>query len=368
MGLAVVLVSMASQVWAQAAKPAYKQLPLNPDKKVMGELQTIAADVLRGQKQLEGNQPSFERFFKEFHFPQFTAPANLTKLPRLRREFKQKYLWAAKNTAAHTLLNKLTLTQMQEIASDTYHPYARYNAMLIIADLNDKEPTATTPGVPYRPALDVMVNSKVTDGPRVAALIGILRHAEAKLPPEQRATVLKEMQTLLAQATPPAGRSEDGHNWMRRRAADVLIAMGETVPAATLKSLEPKKPVIEEEDLEAEIGAATATKRTKLKTKTAAGGLDEDELAKKKKRAAVDDPLGVMQGAEEEEEEAAPRAKPATKAAGPADEIEAALSEEPAPRRKPAAAADPADEIGAAAKGAARKPAAAEDELEMPAE
>jgi hypothetical protein len=71
------------------------------------------------------------------------------------------------------------------------------------------------------------------DPVRVAALLGIQRHvqmeaqntakpAEAKIPPATMAQINTTMLALVRTSEPPAGRTEAGHNWMRRRAVEIL--------------------------------------------------------------------------------------------------------------------------------------------------
>jgi hypothetical protein len=61
------------------------------------------------------------------------------------------------------------------------------------------------------------------DAQRIAAMIGIQRHAESdSLPAESRAEIQRTMLALLKQKQPPAGRDQAVHDAMRRRAAETL--------------------------------------------------------------------------------------------------------------------------------------------------
>jgi hypothetical protein len=67
--------------------------------------------------------------------------------------------------------------------------------------------------------------SIVPDYVKVAALQGLLRHAEAHVV-ENRAAVLQMVLPIATAAKAPAGRSADGHAWMRRRAVQIIGALG----------------------------------------------------------------------------------------------------------------------------------------------
>jgi hypothetical protein len=113
----------------------------------------------------------------------------------------------------------------------------RYNAMLIIGDLDSRAAETQgggTPADPWNESLpvlrDALVSDDQIDAVKVAALIGINRHAEmnrfrpaGRQMPEQAIGVLIKPVLELAQATqPPAGRTPEGHNWMRRQGVEIL--------------------------------------------------------------------------------------------------------------------------------------------------
>jgi hypothetical protein len=138
----------------------------------------------------------------------------------------------AERMDAHTALTQFLLREMQVIAKGNYHPVCRYNAMLVIADLNDTE---LKPGgskvVPMAGALAVLVaeysSAQNPDFVRVAALGGILRHCEAGLSdPANRAQIADLAIQLASLTDQPADRDPLAHAWFRSRAVDVLAAFG----------------------------------------------------------------------------------------------------------------------------------------------
>src|SRR5690606_23470268 len=81
--------------------------------------------------------------------------------------------------------------------------------------------------------LPVLVNayrsSKMPDLVKIGAMIGMHRHVQYRtdLPADQLGAIAKEMYDLLQTQEPPAGRTAEGHDWMRRRAIDLLTTIGE---------------------------------------------------------------------------------------------------------------------------------------------
>ena len=87
--------------------------------------------------------------------------------------------------------------------------------------------------------LDELANPQQIDGVRAAALVGILRHVEidrqlADVPGGQRRLVGNNAEIMIADAMlklvnekeAPEGRSQGGHDWMRRRAVEILGCLG----------------------------------------------------------------------------------------------------------------------------------------------
>ena len=79
--------------------------------------------------------------------------------------------------------------------------------------------------------LAVVQAGRFPDGMVVAAMIGLERHAAAgAIPAASAAPLTKYLLKLLNTPDPPAGRTADAHDWLRRNAAQVLAAMGSPGP------------------------------------------------------------------------------------------------------------------------------------------
>src|SRR5262249_35917873 len=111
--------------------------------------------------------------------------------------------------------------------NDNYHPVVRANAMLMIGDLNESDPN----GPPWKKALPSLLKAvsdpKMIDAVRIEALRGLVRHARSGVDAEPRGQVIRAMVAIIVKHTAPAGRSQDGHDWICRRAIDVLAALGD---------------------------------------------------------------------------------------------------------------------------------------------
>ena len=100
----------------------------------------------------------FDDYFKKYFFPQFTStsPGTHDNLPLLRKNLRS-FLTYGKSGPPHEQLNKLTLAAMKNIVEGKYDLAIKYNAMLVIGDLNEID----GPGKPkpYGPAFNELAKS-----------------------------------------------------------------------------------------------------------------------------------------------------------------------------------------------------------------
>lgn len=273
-GFLAALVDLGGVVSAQdegAEAPAakYEQLPI-PDsldergkpktelpaiRKRVQDLKVLVNGVLSGEQPLQPNLAQFDGYYLQFMLPQMTwtksieSPDNFNFLYRGRQTFLNDLRRAAPPVHEHML--GMAFDKLKEVVSGNFHPAARVNAMLIIAELNQRELVRTgtvTPPDPYLPALTFMVDAIADkdqlDGVRVVAMLGTLRHVQwdtrvreiqrqgakqtqaAKIDDALRDRINQLALATINAATPPAGRSVEGHAWLQRRAIDILGALG----------------------------------------------------------------------------------------------------------------------------------------------
>ena len=123
------------------------------------------------------------------------------------------------------------------IADDKFSPLARYNAVLVLGELNASEAASGKRAVALPeavPALIELLDAKravddANDALRVAALVSLIGHAERGgiADKKMRNDVTKRLQDLAAEEK-PSSRGEDVHKWIQRRAQTVLDALGGT--------------------------------------------------------------------------------------------------------------------------------------------
>ena len=229
------------------AAPKYESLPvaqeLLDDTRLRLETTATVRDILNGDVGLLGQEALFDAFYTRYVFAKMTQTddASLAVIAKDRQKLLTD-LSRTKSTDAHKRLVDLALSTMTTVVKGNFHPAVRYNAMLIIGELNSQEMVLIgeqAPPVPSLPALKVMLdelkNPDQIDAVRAAAMVGILRHAEydgqrpdtQRMPADARKFVRDDMLALLAATDPPPGRSPEGHQWLQRRAVEVLGALGE---------------------------------------------------------------------------------------------------------------------------------------------
>jgi hypothetical protein len=253
---AAVFLAACLTVPAGAQAPSYTQAKPLWDKANREEYQTfrkqetLVRDILNGRMELSGQaQTDFQHFIVRQELAEMTLVSDLGNLANKRREFfRTRFQNTNPPKPAHDYLVKLTFDTAKLVSSDprfNFHPAVRCNGMLIIAELNEVETSGfganRTPPTPLPAALDFMLselnNPNQIDQVKAAALVGVLRHAEmnrllGKTANAQQSQNTQMIQKILAvvlplaqQNDPPAGRSPEGHTWMRRRALDIFVAM-----------------------------------------------------------------------------------------------------------------------------------------------
>ncbi len=275
-----------------AQQPAHKQQPADPKLDSWAKVKTsdetkAIQGMLRGEAPVDEAQ--FDAFFNRAVFPQFTQAANITYasnkraedgktmvkttvslLPAMRRDFKNMFLGREFSAAMRDKVNALTVAAMGAIAADDYHPASRYNAMLLIADLNQDEASQT----PYAPALPALgkgfVNPKYPDAVRLAALMGIHRHAKAGIRGSTEG-VARIMIAFAQDGALPPSRSREAHDWLRRRAIDVLVAIYSKTPPTDDKLFNLLSTVIADKEATVELRCAAIEALLALKLAPPAG-------------------------------------------------------------------------------------------------
>ena len=185
------------------------------------------------------NQQLLTGWYQNYHFALMTQ-ASMGDIDLQRLEFIKELTMICTDNSIHShVVDQIAIPQMTAFLQENYHPVVKYNAMLIIGQLNSQvvltDEGRTVP-VPLPAALTFMVNAiqsgAETDAILLASWIGVLRHVRLNRLNQNIAgsdivTIAGEAMKLLNQATPPANRSAAGHVWLQRRVIDVLAMIGQ---------------------------------------------------------------------------------------------------------------------------------------------
>lgn len=194
-------------------------------------------------------------------------------------------------SAKHDFVRSLIFRYTKGLAeSDQYRPAARYNALLILGELNEREERrqggTLSLAVPYaqaRPTLIKLATDTNEDQLlRVGALIGLARHAKllgAIGQPDAR--TIGAFVSVMREETPSNGGTMDGLNWMKKLCVEGL---GDSGQAGAAKLLEP---VLNDEDAPLYLRCAAADALGRLDYRSAQG-LDYNSMLSGMNKLMVD--------------------------------------------------------------------------------
>lgn len=306
---AALLVAPAAAAMAQAGSgPPYHSLPSDPkltlDSKEWRDLQRIKGQVLQGSLSFAENRAQFENWYKGYLFPSFTKVEELHRLSTNREDLRRDLRNAVRFPEIRTVLMDLTYKYMLGIATSpkfNFHPASRVNAMLVLGELNQSEgpPQQRYPD-PYARALDGVLlpqfsNEAQSDAVRLAAQVGILRHAQLdwtrpeaqRIPIATRQAAVQAMMTLLDAKDPPANRSPQTHTWMQRRAIEIVAALGAVGPRPEVNKAIERIMLDANADIALRCTAGAALKQVNVSSQQKQSALDANSLSLKLGALAV---------------------------------------------------------------------------------
>lgn len=175
-------------------------------------------------------QKMLNEYFESFFFKLFEKPVRSDDLPNLRKQYKIIVRDVPK-TKGHDALNALVLGRLRKFLGGNHDTTIKYNAMLLLGELNESDEGRNMKPLPGALALLVYVLA-VKDRPELdylkpAALVGLARFAEeGGIGKDKAAEVTGHLLALVNEKDAPPGRRASVHNYMRRSAAQVLALMG----------------------------------------------------------------------------------------------------------------------------------------------
>ncbi|MGE3776935.1 MAG: hypothetical protein AB7F89_07120, partial [Pirellulaceae bacterium] len=182
--------------WAQA-DGGFFEVPCDPslmvgapadkkfDDRKIKQLQLLKNNVLTGSLAFAENRGNLDLWYGKYVFRVFSHLDQLQKLPERRKEVVDD-LRRARSREARDYLLAETMKFMKVYASNTrfnFHPAVRYNALLLIGELNKEEvSTQQRYPNPLPEALTFLIDEykkpNQSEALRLACMLGILRHAQ----------------------------------------------------------------------------------------------------------------------------------------------------------------------------------------------
>lgn len=171
--------------------------------------------------------------YTEYAVARLTWKENWATLPAVRTRAKTQSLSQAGKATDQTLhkeLNERLFALCKEIIDDEeYHPVVRYNCLLSISYLDEKEPGPDGKGaIPFSKSLDeclrVLDDRAAWPALRVGGMVGIARYVQTEMLPEQRGRTVRSLLGLVNEKL--AATPTDVQIWLHGRAGDLLAVMG----------------------------------------------------------------------------------------------------------------------------------------------
>ncbi len=274
-------ISACPRADAQGAGAAEKKRPPLLDRNYQGQAKLSADKVKEYQgKRLEiqrilkssvlspAQEQVLEDYYRQYALARWTYPDEQNEVAGYRRDL-QNDLSRCNGTPGHAKLQEQVLGFMQVCTNpNTYAamdlaPTVRFNAVMMIGDLNEVERSGSTPPKPLPAALGILYqifkDSRQIDAVKLGALLGIRRHLRLMDPngtvPDP---IIRLLADLIKTKDPERVRSEEGQAWFRLVAIQAFADLkGKPYPVPL--SLQLLKVVAEEDSPEfLRYGAASA--------------------------------------------------------------------------------------------------------------
>jgi hypothetical protein len=229
-GLCFVLISsLAVGAFAQN----YKTIPLTLAKTEASRMKIAAEAALRSPAGLGAAEKDVDTYLKKVYFPEMTqySDAALAELGNKKRaELIKKFIPQAGNASTQQYLIDLTFAFATAVARSNYHPAVRYNAVLMLGELDQQLAAGANPPVPHAKATagllelveqDQINKVHIRESVKLGALVGLERHTRFGIDPALSERLTKAMMKVMASPT-PEDIEKDVHDWVRSSAAVVL--------------------------------------------------------------------------------------------------------------------------------------------------
>ncbi|MCC6492023.1 MAG: hypothetical protein IT424_03270 [Pirellulales bacterium] len=230
---ALLAVASAVALAGGASAQQYDQIKPRIDIKQFNAASGKVAVILRDATTLDAaSTKELDDFFVGYLYSSMTStdPVELGLLQEKRGQLFTRYLNNARSQAARDYVTDVTLKAMSALSKGNYHPAVRYNAVLILGQLEGE------PGKPLAGAtealLAVLQNDKFKDSKgreievptavKVGALVGLQRHLSRGVDAKYAEPITKAALAVATREKAPEDVSATVYGWVRRQAAQVL--------------------------------------------------------------------------------------------------------------------------------------------------
>jgi hypothetical protein len=236
--LAVIMMAALS---APGTAQEYRTDPID-DKAVSNR---ITVDrVVKGSETYDAQKANVNAFFTKYYFPAMTrtGPEDLANLGKMRYDLFDRYLRRTNNEQLQRDITQMAYRALGPIAvrtNPTYHPAARYNAVLVIGLLDEQyaieQGANRRPPKPLLEATEFLTkiianpdNPVVTPALVVGAFVGLERHAQYReaIPPETLNKMIDAALKMARREEPLDDVSLEVFRWIRLQAARTLAKLG----------------------------------------------------------------------------------------------------------------------------------------------
>lgn len=225
-------IALVSSLGATALAQRYKTLPLTLPREEENRTRTATLAALRSPTGLGAAEKDVNTYLTKVYFAQMTqySESALAQLGRKREDIFKKLIPQAGSPSTQEYLINLTFAFARSIARGNYHPSVRYNAVLMLGDLDQQLASGSNPPVPLAKATaellelveqDQFNKIPVPESVKLGALVGLERHTRYGIDPALKDRLTKAMLKVMASPT-PEDVDKNVHDWLRGSAALVL--------------------------------------------------------------------------------------------------------------------------------------------------
>lgn len=274
--LPCVAVALAATLLAPAASA--REYKVDEFDRKLSARGALAKKYARSPNPGTPDEQEFRAYIERYFFPAMTQtnPEALEDLGRSRYELFKSYLWNTSGPTQAYLNEQAEKFAIRVLGGKGYHPSVRYNALLILGQLDDVYASAgeatPTPHAKANGALANLVERARTSAKRpryelAGALVGLERHTRyfGKLPGKNKSLTAKAIYKLLADKELAGAYAPEVKDWIYLKAATAMANIGVAGPKGAFMMAIARR--VSDDSLTNETRAAIAAQLARVKAK-----------------------------------------------------------------------------------------------------